>query len=187
MSVTFSWEFEEEQPDPSGAGGDSGGTPRWRRRLVLAVLALLLLAIIGLAVRAWVKRRTDAVAQVESALRSVVELELKTIAEGDAELFRSLQDPADQRWRIQQDARYFYFSESFVPAPGLASAERPPEVDQVHVLGATGRAELTRWYDDGGSSVAGSPLPFHFTWFYRQDEKGDWYHVAAPDGYWGVP
>jgi hypothetical protein len=69
--------------------------------------------------------------------------------------------------------------------PELTPTDRPLEINQVHVLGRTGRAELTQWFTTP-SSRSREPLPFKVTWFYRRDEDGIWYHVAPPDGYFGA-
>jgi hypothetical protein len=193
MSVSFDWEFEEESKSSYSSGGGSGRPGQRRRWLVLGGVLLVLLAVGGLVGRAWVNNRLKAVEKIEAELRGIVELELKSLTEGDGELFRNRQDPADVRWQALQMARYIYNRADFTPAPGLIPADRPPEVKQAHVFGRTGRVELTFWFQESTRSQSEptnsptNPLPFHITWFYRLDDDGAWYHVAPPEDYWGIP
>jgi Tol biopolymer transport system component len=185
MSVSFDWDFKEE-PDSLGEEDDRGRTERRRRWLFRAGLLLILLAMVGGMVGAWVKSRLNAVEKIEAELRTAVELELKTIQDGDAELYRSRQDPSDSHWETRQLARYITRPGSFAPAPGLTPIGRPLEIREVHLVGRTGRAELTQWFS-ATTQQPDTPLPFHVTWFYRRGDDGVWYHVAPPDDYWGLP
>jgi Tol biopolymer transport system component len=194
MSVSFDWDFAEEPRAPRPPDGRGGLPDRWRRWLSWGAVVFILLVAGGLLTRAWVNDRLKAIEKVEAELRGIVELELKSIAEGDGELFRTRQDPADPRWQARQVARYIANPTGFVPAPGLASAERPSEIKKAHVFGRSGRVELVHWFQPlshtlplSHTPTLSSPLPFHATWFYRLDEEGVWYHVAPPDDYWGIP
>jgi Tol biopolymer transport system component len=207
MSVSFDWDFSGE----SAASGRPGGvTPppgwrgRWQRRVILV---LILLVLVGLPVGVWVVNSLRVAKKHEFALRAAIELELKMLSDGDAELFLSRQDPADLAWQEQQVARFFSSDAAqFAPAPGLMPCERPLEIKEVHFFGHMGRAELIRWFQSTRSEGVppnqsarseGVPdnvptgrtnhLPFLVTWFYRQDEDGTWYHVAPADDYWGIP
>jgi hypothetical protein len=192
MSFSFDWEFEEEEVGAPRRLNDGPRRSNRRLWLIRGLAAALILAAIGLGVRAWVDRRMNAIKQVEAGLRSAVEFELKTIAEGDGELFRSRQDPNDSDWQARQLARYITDPAAFAPAPGLTPADRPPEIKAVHVLGRTGRAELIHYFQNPQSLIQNpkskiqNPLPFHTTWFYRQAADGLWYHVAPPKDYWGA-
>ena len=186
---TFEWDFEEESDPPQQSGHDMYPRGRRRRWLLRVALVVILLAAAGLAVRAWISGRQKAIADVERQLRTSVELELKTIAQNDAELFRSRQDPTHANWQERQVTRYVSpYADQFVPAPGLEPADRPSEIRQVHILGRTGRVDVTHWFNESAGTRSGSvadPLPFHATWFYRLAEDGAWYHVEPPTGYWG--
>ncbi|MGD9099357.1 MAG: hypothetical protein PVF45_02675 [Anaerolineae bacterium] len=208
MPVSFDWEFEES--DPSEQPGEGTSFSRRRRSwLYLGMTLLGLLVVGGLVVRSWLDNRLDAIREIEDELRSVVELELKDIANGDVELFRAVQDPTVPRWRSQQVARYFpnpigapnvY---GFAPAPGLAPADRHPEIVQVRVVGRVGRVKLVHWFQptfplnptdsllarwlQAASSVTPVALPFHVTWFYRLSEDGAWYHTPPPEDHAGIP
>jgi hypothetical protein len=163
-----------------------------------AILFVVLLAM-ALGVRAWVASRLNAVEKVEQTLRSVVELELKSIDSGDTELFRTVQDAADSIWQERQINRYFSGrAAQFAPAPGLSAAERSWDIKQVQVLGGTARVDLARWFQEPAffpteehpepnSSQPAEPHSFGTTWFYRVDQDGNWYHIPPPDEYLGVP
>jgi WD40 repeat protein len=187
MPPSFEWEFIEEDSDAPRRIDGGTPAPKWRRWLPRVAVAVALLALAGLLIRGWVMGRLETAEKAEADLRAAVELELKTIADGDAELFRALQDPDDGMWQEQQVARFVGAGAvDSGPAPGLVPAERPWEIRQVHFLGRSGRAELTRWF----RQAEGEPtdvLPFLTTWFYRQDGTGAWHHVAPPDDYWGIP
>jgi WD40 repeat protein len=186
MPVDFDWEFEEDADSKRGPTGGTRLPVKVRRWLPRGAVVLLLFLAVGLGVRSWVKGRLDAVTEVEMELQGVVELELRTIAERDTEVFRSIQNPDDARWVARQMTRYLDEPDTFAPAPGFTPAGRAPEIEQVSVLGRTGTAELTVWYD---SSIEGrgDPLPFEVTWFYRQSDDGVWHHVPPPDDYLGIP
>jgi Tol biopolymer transport system component len=188
MSVSFDWEFEEEEADSSRRPDGDAGLPDKRRRwLIWGAVLFTVLAVVGLSVRAWIKGRLSAVEKVEAELRGVVELELKNIVDGDGELFRARQDPTVHGWQARQVARYISNPSAFVPAPGLIPAERPPEIHQVRVAGRSGRAELTRWFQSPShTATLATPVPFRVTWFYRRGEDGIWYHTAPPEDHWGA-
>lgn len=186
MPVSFDWEFEEETGSSRKPGRGIGLSNGRRHWLLRGAILLGLLVLMGMALGMWVRARLDAVKKAEAELRSVVELELKSIADGDAEIFRGLQDPEDLLWETGQIARYISKVSSFAPAPGLESSGQAPEVDQVYVMGRLGRAELTFWFD-APTVDPSSSFPFQTAWFYRQDDDGAWYHVAPPDRYPGVP
>jgi Tol biopolymer transport system component len=187
MPVAFDWEFQEEDPDPShrperGLGRFAGGR-RWSSWLVLMVA---LIVVGGPVFGLWAKRQLDAAEKIDEELRAVVELELKTIAGGDVDLFRGLQDPNDARWLGRQIARYISRPQSLVPVPGMTVDERPTEVAAVRTYGELGEVELVQWFTTSEEGQ-GDPLPFRTTWFYRQDQEGVWHHVAPPKDYSGVP
>jgi hypothetical protein len=187
MPVSFDWEFEEEREKlrPPGDEGHGWRAPRWLRR---GLLVAFLLVAVGGAITLWVRDRLKEADRQEAQLRAAVELELRALAQQDAELFHALQDPADPEWGSQQVARYILpGAGGFPPAPGLIPADRPLEIQEVHYFGQTGRVELLRWFVAPASATGRAPLPFHITWFYTWDGTGQWYHTAAPADYWGIP
>jgi hypothetical protein len=163
------------------------------------IVAFVLLFVIGFGVRVWVVSRINAVEKVEQTVRSIVELELKSINDGDIDLFRTIQDPIDATWQERQVNRYFSQSAAqFAPAPGLTPAERPWDIRQVRILGRTARVELVRWFHKRTAlpvqlqaELADGPsiglLPFHITWHYGVDPNGAWHHITPPDEFLGVP
>ena len=207
MSVSFDWDFQDSKESFSEGPGGSRVPPDWRSRLRRVVVAAVLLLAVGVAVRAWASRRLGNVHEAEDKLREVVELELRNIRQGDAELLGLIQDPADSQWRERQLARYVSGDNwGFAPAPGLVLASRKPTIEQARVLGRNARVELTLWFQTAPSIARAQvpngvspwlarlfpllqslPLPFDVTWFYRLDENGAWYHTAPPDDYVGAP
>ena len=199
MPAAFEWEFEGQSGPPRKIS--EGPTPPNRRRrwLFRGAISFVVLVAIALGVRAWVASRLNAVEKVEQTLRSVVELELKSINGGDTELFRTVQDAADSIWQERQINRYISGpADQFAPAPGLSAAERSWDIKQVQVLGGTARVDLVRWFQEPtfypteehpepDSGQPPTPHPFGSTWFYRVDQNGAWYHIPPPDAYLGVP
>ncbi len=179
MPASFEWKFEEDEeprrePDPPPGSPDRRGR-LWRGGLLLGLL------LIGVGIRAvWVEYRR-AHAEIEATLRAAVELELRTIALRDVDLFRSRQDPADGGWQERQMVRYVSVTSSrFAPAPGLERADRTPEIREIRLSGRNAQVDLTFWFDERADSSTKS-LPFDLTWSYRQVDDGIWYHVAPLD------
>jgi Tol biopolymer transport system component len=192
---SFDWEFEEDEHLPRQTDQDTP-PPLWRRpwpRRVAAVVVLL--ALISLSGRACLNARRKAISEAEAQLRAAVQLELKTIVDGDAELFRSRQDPGDPTWREQQVNRYF--AAPFVPVPGLEPASRPSEIQQVDLVGRTARVQLIHWFQPSvaqpisthpePATGQSAPLPFQVTWSYHYAADGTWYHTAPLDDEWRIP
>ncbi|MGD9099358.1 MAG: hypothetical protein PVF45_02680 [Anaerolineae bacterium] len=184
MSVSFDWDFQDDESSP----WDYKGAPSPRRRSwpVRALVVLALLVVVGLVAYTWVQRRLREVEKVEAELRHVVETELETIRDGDAELFRFFQDPLAPGWQSLQVARYLpnpddAKSGGFAPAPGLSPASRPIEIEKVRVFGRSGRVELIQWFHPAQPGT----FPFRLTWFYRLNEDGTWYHTSPPDDHIG--
>jgi hypothetical protein len=199
LPSAFEWDIEEQSGPPRRIReGGNLPNPR-RRRLIRAVLLLVLLALMGLGVRAWISSRLDEVEEAEQALREVVALELKSIADGDTEIFRARQDPQDPIWQERQIGRYFSDrADRFTPAPGLEPVDRGPEIAELEFSGRAARVQLVRWFQEPDNhpteehpepsgNPSSRPLPFNTPWFYREDKDGNWYHVAPPDDFLGVP
>jgi hypothetical protein len=179
--MSFDWEFEEEPPpgDPPRPDGASSGPRRFLRRWGPRLLALL--AIITLGAVLWHRQRQHLVREAETQLRAVVDLELQAIADRDAEILRRLQDPGDRIWRERQVARYALPGQpAFVPVPGLEPSERSPEIREIALTGRRAEVHLVRWFQDPLAADP-EPLSFGLLWRYRQDERGDWFHVAPAD------
>jgi hypothetical protein len=213
MPPSFDWEFDDDPEPTDPPETDSSSSDRRRRRLRRGAVLLLVLLALGSGVRALINARDRAVTQVEADLRATVELELHTIATGDVELFEALQDPADATWRSRQKERYFGASgTSYVPAPGMALAERAAEIKAIDLKGASGQVQITQWYEfpaQGASpgplarpeqsetrqqQVAAQQIPtgttlhaFTVTWTYRRTDEGDWHHVAEEQAAWREP
>lgn len=209
----FEWEFDDEpKPPPSQTdGGESvDRRRRWTRR---ATVGLLLLAAVMLGVRALMMAHQRGVEEAEAQLRATVELELRSIQSGDAEVFAALQDPTDAGWRDAQLARYLSASETGLTAlPGLVPAQKPPEITGIDLAGRRAQVEVTFWYDlphalqssraEAASpaeeqrnaqksiatlSVESGPYAFTVAWTFRRTAKGEWTHTAPRDALPGEP
>jgi hypothetical protein len=204
MPPSFEWEIQDDSGPPSRIGGGLEPPAIRKRRFRIAVALVVLLALGAIAIRTWAAVRDRAVEDAKAELRASVELELTSITEGDAELFRSRQDPADAMWQDRQSARQGFGStaQGTTPsplAPSLFATDRDPEISDIRVSGRDGQVQLTHWFEvrDLLSVATGSmdlqvrlpsqPLPLSSTWFYRQGDDGIWYHVAPPDSFPGIP
>ncbi len=136
MPVSFDWDFEKEEPDPSYQPRENAPAFNGRRRWLFLGLALFtLFAVGGLSARAWLDKRLDAVEKVEDELRSIVELELQSIAAADVELYRVLQDPSIFRWQDRQVARYI-----------TDPASAPGEIGNLALATDLATADLRQYY-----------------------------------------
>jgi hypothetical protein len=199
LPPAFEWDIEQQSGPPRRIR--EGNTPPSRRRrwLLRGVVVVFFLVVVGLGIRAFIASRLEETEEAEQAVRDTVELELKTIADGDTEVFRLRQDPADPIWRERQVSRYVSdHADQFTPAPGLELVDRPWEIKNVQVLGRTASVDLVRWFQEPAvfptqehpeptGRQSPESLPFHTTWFYTEDDNGTWFHVAPPGGYLGVP
>jgi len=177
MSVEFEWRFDEELPDSPPRGERSPRRPRWRIWLGLGG-AVLLLAGIGL--YGWWRVRSAALAQVEAQVQTVAQLELRALAEGDTELYLSLQDDADPNWQETQEARATLDAALPPPLPGLISTTAL-SVENARVVGDRARVEVRRLAGLPGGEMA----PFRAVRFYRRTDDGRWLHTRADLGYAG--
>lgn len=206
MPPSFEWEIHDRAGPPSRIGVGSVPPGNQQRRFRRSIAFIILLVLGGITMRIWTSIRDRAVEEARAELRASVELELVSVAEDDAELFRSRQDPADSTWQGQQLVRHGFGIAGaegvrFVPAPGLKPAARVPEISDISVSGRDGRVQVTHWYEvrdlplmaiemnllESEIGLPSEPLPFKSTWFYRQGDDGTWYHVAPSDGFLGIP
>jgi hypothetical protein len=204
---SFQWEIQDEAGPLRRLDDGPPPPPSRRRLLVRGALVLVLVALIGWGFRAWVQDRLETAGKIEQELRAVVELELRSIAQEDAELFIARQDRADPAWRVRQINRYITPGGGrFVPAPWLTRADRPPEIGEIELSGRGASVQITYWYleppdplpsqlthqpsDQTGYPTANpppEPVPFTSNWFYRRADDGNWYHTSPPDDYLGLP
>lgn len=204
MPPSFEWKIEDNSGPPRQIGDASGSAASRKRRRLIAVVLVVLLASGGIAIRTWTAVRDRAFEEARAELRASVELELTSIAEADAELFHSRQDPEDPAWQDRQSARLGFGipgqeTAAWTPGPSLFAADRAPEIGDIRVAGRRGQVQLTHWFEvrnplsadpalmDAEVGFSSQPLPFKSTWFYRQGDDGVWYHVAPPDSFPGIP
>ena len=60
--------------------------------------------LVGVGLTVWWRSRRDVLATVEAQVQAVAQLELRALAEGDTDLYRSLQDDAAPGWREPPEA-----------------------------------------------------------------------------------
>lgn len=176
MAVEFEWRFDEEPPDRTPTEERSPRRHRWR--FWLGLIGIVLLVGVGFYAR-W-RARTAALAEVEAKVQAVAQLELRALAEGDTELYLSLQDDTLSTWKKAQEAR----AEAGIllppPLPGL-TATTALSVENARVVGDVARVEVVRLVGLPGGEMA----PFRATRFYRRSDDGRWLHTRADRGYAG--
>jgi hypothetical protein len=101
MSSDFEWHFGDDLPEYGGQE-ERGRRHGWRRWVPLVLVLVLMLAVGG--AYAWWRGRQRTLARAEAQVEEAARLELRALAEGDTELFLSLQDPADRSWKQAQKA-----------------------------------------------------------------------------------
>jgi hypothetical protein len=173
MAVELEWRFKDEVPNsvPQDQKEPRPRRPSRRRWLGLGGAALLLIGV-GLYAR-WRVRR-EALAAVEAEVRSVAQLEMRALAERDAELYLSLQDEAALNWQEAQQARAALDALFPPPLPSL-TATSALSIADARVVGDTARVETVRMAGLPGEEM----VPFRAIRFYRRSEDGRWLHTAV--------
>ncbi len=177
MAAEFEWRFEDERPsgEPSAEGGAGRRRARWP---VWLSVGLVVLAVVRL--YAWWRVRREALVEVEAEVQAVAQLELHALAEGDTELYLSLQDNADPNWQEAQEARAALDALLPPPLPGL-TATTALSVENARVVGDAARVEVVRM----GGLAGGDMVPFRAVRFYRRSDDGRWLHTRADLDYAG--
>ena len=172
MSSEFEWRFGEDLPEDRGQ--DEGGSrPSWRRWWPL--LLVLLLAAGG--AYTWWRGRQHTLTEAEAEVEQVARLELQALLEGDADVFLSLQDPADRSWKEAQEA---YLDTRGLPLP-LQDLTSPisTTVEGAHIVGE--RAQVEIFFT--ATLASGEKGIFRAVRFYRYTSDGRWLHTRAEPGY----
>ncbi len=170
MSSGFEWRFGDDLPEERGQE-ERARRRAWHRWLPL----LLLLLVVGGAFAWWVGRQRH-LARAEAQVEQVARLELRALAEGDAELFLSLQDPADRSWKESQEA---YLDTRGCPLP-LQDLTSPisTTVEGAHIVGERARVEIVYT----ATLASGEEGVFRAVRFYRYTSDGRWLHTKMdPD------
>jgi len=177
MPVEYEWHFDEKGP-----GGETEGTGEARpsRRRVWSILAVAAVVLVGFGLYAWWRVSRVSLRRMEEEVQAVARLEMRALADEDAELYLSLQDDSDPRWQELQEARLISGTALPAPAPGLA-ASVPFAVEHPRVIGDHARVELVRMAGLPG----GASLPFRAARFYRLTSDGRWLHTSADQEYAG--
>ncbi len=171
MSSDFEWHFGDEFPDEK-AEEEQREERKWRR-WVPWLLALLLIA--GTAA-VWWRGRQRTLAQAEAQVQQVAQLEFRALAEGDEELFLSLQDPSDRSWKAAQAA---YVDSAGLPLPlqGLTTPVST-SIESARVVGDRARVELVHT----ARLPTGEEASFRAVRFYRYTNDRRWLHTKmTPD------
>lgn len=173
MSTDLEWHFGDGLPEEAPAEGQPQPRP-WRRWLIWIVVLLLSSG----AAYAWWHQRQQALDRAEARVRQVARLELRALAEGDVELFLSLQDGADDAWR-QAQATYAKTLALPLPLQGITATET--SVESARVVGSRARVQMGHTAALSNGRVA----TFRAVRFYRLASPGRWVHTKADPDYGG--
>lgn len=174
MSRDFEWHFGDELPGQEPEGNRRRGP--WRRWLIW----LLALLVAGGGVYVWWRQRQRRLDQAESQVQQVARLELRALAEGDTELYLSLQDRVDRAWLEAQAAS---IATTALPLPIQGVTRTETSVRSARVVGDRARVQI----EHVGMMPAGTTAVFRATRFYRFTDRGQWVHTKADPGYGGAP
>jgi hypothetical protein len=177
MPVDYEWRFGENLSSDRPEEAVARRHPRWRFWLMLTIAVVLLVAL-GLYV--WWRVRRESLVQAEGAVQAVARLEMLALADGDIDLFTSLQDRADPGWLDHQRARFLSRAVLPPPVPGLVSGDALTTENPL-VIGDRARVELVRTAGPPG----GAQFPFRAVRFYRLAPDGRWLHTSPDPKYAG--
>ncbi len=178
MSVEYEWRFDKDDLDQAPKeDGTAKRRPHWPTRLA-AVVVILLLAGLGVFL-VWRLRRAST-AETAEDVRAAVQLELRALEDGDAELFLGLQDDEDPDWLESRRRRLSEGSLLPPPAPGFI-ATAPVTIETPTVIG--GRAEVA--FVRLAGPPGGEQYPHRAVSFYRLLDDGRWVHTAPDPRYAG--
>jgi hypothetical protein len=177
MAVELEWRFDDEGPDRPPQQEQRPRRARWRVWLGLGAAVAL---VVGVGGTTWWRARREALATVEAEVRAVAQLELRALAQGDAELYRSLQDDAAPGWREPPEAPAALEPLLLPPLPGLATTAAF-SVENARVVGDAARVEVVRAAEFPG----GEQARFRAVRFYRRGDDGRWLHTSVDRDYAG--
>jgi WD40 repeat protein len=174
MSSDFEWRFGDDIPEDQGEEGQDSGRA-WRRWLPW--LLVLALAVGG--GYAWWRDRQRNLRQAEAEVEQVARLELRALAEGDSELYLSLQDPADRSWKEAQ-AAYVETAGLSLPLHDLATPISST-VERARIVGERAQAVIVH----RATLPSGEEAVFRAVRFYRYTYERRWLHTKVDPGYGG--
>lgn len=170
MSTGFEWQFGDELPEKE-LNRERPRPSSWRRWVAWIIVLLVLLG----GVYGWWRRRQQALRQAEAQVERVARLELRALAEGDSELYMSLQDTVDEDWR-QAQAAYTETVALPLPIQGLRTIQT--SVEGARVVGDRAQVEIKHTLTLSGERGAS----FEAIRFYRFTDRGRWVHTRVdPD------
>jgi hypothetical protein len=171
MGIDLEWRFGDELPDER-TGEQPGSQRAWRRWFPWL---LLLLVVAGGTYVGWRDRQQN-LTRAETQVRQVADLEFRALADGDAELFLSLQDPADRSWREAQTAA---IDTAGLPLPlqdRISSVNTT--VENARVVGDRAQVEIVHT----ATLSSGNKAVFRAVRFYRYTDDARWLHTqVTPD------
>ena len=177
MSVEYEWRFG--QNTSSDEPGEAVRRRRPRRRVWVG-LAVAVVLLVALGLYGWWRLRRQFLTEAEEAVQAVARLEMRALADGDAELYLSLQDGADPQWLESQRTRLLSGTALPPPVPGFI-ASAPLTVEHPLVIEDRARVELVRM----AGPPEGGQFPFRAVRFYRLAPDGRWLHTRADPKYAG--
>jgi hypothetical protein len=177
MAVELEWRFDDESPDRPPHQEQRPRRARWRVWLGLGAAVAL---AVGLGGTTWWRARREELAAVEAEVQAVAQLELRALAEGDAELYLSLQDDAAPGWHEPPEDPAALEPLLLPPLPGLVTTAAF-SVENARVVGDAARVEVVRPAGLPGREMA----RFRAVRFYRRGDDGRWLHTSVDRDYAG--
>lgn len=176
MGIRLDWEIEAENERVESAGEDPESLRRrWRARLRLFGLLLVVLTFAGMVIGGLVLRLRQVDWEIEQALRDTVETEVATLRIGDHRTFQEMQRSATDEWLARQDELFGEY-QTLLLEKG-ENVQLTGHVIAASVDGQRGRVQVEEIID-GARYVQ--------TWFYWRYEDG-WRHVPPDYTFWGTP
>lgn len=190
MSIELDWQIVEDEPQEPGTPPEPPVRRRWRwpritRKVLAAVVLILVVAIAGFAVYYdWVYHTQ--LDQVTPPVLQIARFEAQAVLKGDRDSYLAVQDPDDSSWREVQASRFGSLEEEGLPEWGWEATDVQPVQGGVTLepggarLDVTYRFSVTQPMPNGPTSVT-VVLPQ----YYKETPSG-WVRALPIVEYWGA-
>ena len=188
MAVELDWRVEKEDGAWEAIAATDARSKRKIRRVMWRAATIVLVAAVAVGGAALRHRYRQALARITFQIQDAIDLEARTLAQGDLGLYMRQQDEADPEWYAEQYARVH--PDRLRYGSGLANAGAlgsPNGMEQGDLLIARPRVQEVEMRGDVAwvEVAAGRGAePVRQARFYRRTDLG-WKYAAPQADFWG--